>query len=83
MKKEVTIQDFIMPEYRGCKPEDYEFRPDGSIARKDRWETGIRRIAFVLGVAGKPFEIDNLVYVVEWLMDEYVPERPRRVGRKE
>jgi hypothetical protein len=73
---EVTIQDFIMPEYRGCKPEDYEFRPDGSIARKDRWEQGIREIAYILGVDQRAsFEIDNLVFLARWLVDQ-VPDLP-------
>ena len=79
MNQEVTLQDFIMPEFRGKKPEDYEFREDGAIVRKDRWEKGIRKIALILTESGRcQFEIGNLVQAVEWLMsqvpDQEIPE---------
>ena len=41
MTRMVTEEDFRMPEFRGAKVEDYEFRKDGKIVRKDRWERGI------------------------------------------
>lgn len=47
--RKVTLDDFIIPEYRGKNPEDYEFRHDGKIVRKDRWETGIHKIHTMLG----------------------------------
>jgi len=74
--QEVTVQDFIIPEFRGKDPRDYEFRRgDGKIVRKDRWEKGIMSIAFTIIDSGRvDFEIDNLVKTVEWLMDQ-VPDR--------
>jgi hypothetical protein len=54
--------DFRMPEFRDAKIEDYEFRGDGKIVRKDRWETGLRRIAYALGFNSRDgFEIDDVV----------------------
>ncbi|MEG0969430.1 MAG: hypothetical protein RSG92_29145, partial [Pseudomonas sp.] len=53
----VTERDFRMPEFRDAKPEDYEFRGDGKIVRKDRWETGIYSIRYALGDRRREFEI--------------------------
>lgn len=75
MPRKVTMEDFIIPEFRGKDPEDYEFRRDGTIVRKDRWEKGIMEIAFRLTNSGRvEFEIDNLVKTVEWLLDQ-IPDR--------
>ncbi len=60
-KREVTEQDFRMPEFVGKDPEDYEFRADGKIARKDRWEMGIRAIVGALGMSRDDFEISDIV----------------------
>jgi len=70
--QQVTIQDFIIPEFRGKDPNDYEFRRgDGKIVRKDRWEKGMMSIAFTIIDSGRvDFETDNLVKTVEWLMDQ-------------
>ena len=38
MTREVTEADFRMPEFKDAEPKDYEFRADGKIVRKDRWE---------------------------------------------
>jgi hypothetical protein len=35
-KREVTEQDFRMPQFVGKNPDDYEFQKDGTIVRKDR-----------------------------------------------
>ena len=70
----VTEQDFRKPEFVGADPEDYEFRQDGSVVRKDRWEQGIRSIASTLTECAREFEIDNLVKIVNYLMDQ-VPDR--------
>ena len=74
--QEVTLQDFMYPEFRGKDPKDYEFRRgDGKIVRKDRWETGMFSIAYKITGSGRvDFEIDNLIKTVEWLMDQ-IPER--------
>lgn len=61
----VTIQDFVKEEYIGKDPEDYEFRDDGRIVRKDRWEQGIRRIVSILGLNDREFEIDDVVSRIE------------------
>ncbi len=65
-QRKVTEQDFRMPEFVGKDPEDYEFRDDGKLARKDRWERGIRSIVGILGMSREGFEIDEVVdYVRE------------------
>lgn len=71
--RKVTLDDFIIPEYRGKNPEDYEFRHDGKIVRKDRWETGIHKIHTMLVEAGAmkdqpEFEIDDVVESVRSLL---------------
>jgi hypothetical protein len=62
MTKKVTERDFRMPEFRDANPEDYEFRGDGKIVRKDRWETGIRRIASIFN--NYNFEVEEIVETV-------------------
>lgn len=66
MTREVTERDFRRSEFYDADPKDYEFRDDGKIVRKDRWETGIRRIASALefNVRGG-FEIDDVVQKVK------------------
>lgn len=72
MSRTPTERDLRIPEFRDAKLEDLEFRGDGRIVRKDRWETGIRRIVSILGMAGSDFEIDDVVAKVRAL-DEQVP----------
>jgi hypothetical protein len=72
--RKVTEQDFRKPEFRNKDPEDYEFRADGKIVRKDRWETGIHRIVSALGMDVREFEIDDVVYAVKTLVNQY-PDR--------
>lgn len=60
--REVTEMDFRCPEFRTAKVEDYEFRSDGKIVRKDRWETAIFSIAHSLGFSSRAgFEIADVV----------------------
>ena len=59
LERKVTLEDFIMPEYRGKNPDDYEFRGDGKIVRKDRWETGIHRIHTIQDRHGIPLPLTN------------------------
>lgn len=73
-ERRVTLEDFIMPEFRGKNPDDYEFRDDGKIVRKDRWENGIHRIHTMLMSAGvmpdaPDFEIDDVIEAVRSLLD--------------
>jgi len=65
---EVTEQDFRMKEFIGAKPEDYEFRQDGKIVRKDRWEMGMRVIASLLFPGD--YEIDEVIQKVRNLVRE-------------
>lgn len=68
MKIAVTEEDFRMPEFRGKDPKDYEFREDGKVVRKDRWETGIRNIRSLLGDYRREFEISEIVEAVRALV---------------
>ena len=76
--KQVTEMDFRLPEFKDAKVEDYEFRGDGKIVRKDRWERGIRSIAYHLSrldeysISTRDFEIDELVDVVEQLVNKAI-----------
>jgi hypothetical protein len=70
-KKIVTEQDFRKPEFSDANPEDYEFRDDGVIVRKDRWKTGIFKIASLLDFSVRDgFEIDQVVEAVRELVEE-------------
>ena len=67
MTRAVTERDFRMPEFVDAKVEDYEFREDGKVVRKDRWETGIRKIASILKLGRGDWEISEVVQAVEAL----------------
>lgn len=75
MAREVTERDFRKPEFYDAKPEDYEFRSDGAVVRKDRWENGIHRIRQALGDRRREFEIDDIVKAVFALVST-IPEPP-------
>ena len=72
--REVTERDIRMPEFRDAKLEDLEFRPDGKIVRKDRWETGIHKIRRTLGDQRREFEIYDIVRAVEALVATIEPQ---------
>lgn len=78
MPDEVTERDFRMPEFRDAKVEDYEFRKgDGKLVRKDRWERGMRSVAFMLfDDTGRDFEIDEVVAGVKALLN-MTPDQER------
>ena len=61
--KPVTESDFRMPEFQVAKVEDYERRSNGTIARKDRWKTGMIQIAQLLkfNSSGDEYTIDHVV----------------------
>jgi len=61
MTRKVTENDFRMPEFKDKSPDDYEFRSDGKIVRKDRWEMAIHRIKYILGDNRKEFEIEEII----------------------
>lgn len=70
MSRIVTEQDFRRAEFRNQDPKDYEFREDGKIMRKDRWEKAMYSIA---DIVGKPFhgetEIADVIARVESLFE--------------
>ena len=68
--REVTERDFRMPEFRDAKTEDYEFRADGKIVRKDRWERGVQTIRSIVGIDGREFEIDEVIAAVRKLVED-------------
>lgn len=73
IKREVVLEDFLKPEFRGKDPKDYEFRGDGKIVRKDRWENGIHKIHTMLVennlMPDEPgFEIAQVIEAVERLI---------------
>ena len=64
MSRVVTERDFRRPEFYDADPKDYEFRADGAIVRKDRWEMGIRNIWNIVNGGLTPrsdFEIKDVV----------------------
>ncbi|MGL4265160.1 MAG: hypothetical protein ACRCTX_26350 [Afipia sp.] len=76
----VTERDLRMPEFRHLNAEDlddYEFREDGKIVRKDRWENAIRRIRSALGDPRREFEIDEVVSAVRALVASIEPQGDR------
>lgn len=62
--REVTERDFRSPEFWDAKVEDYEFRNDGKLVRKDRWECAIGSIRVMVGVSSREFEIPAVVEAV-------------------
>ena len=73
MSRTVTEQDFRMPEFRGKDPKDYEFRADGKVVRKDRWETAIHSIRDALGDNRHEFVVLHIVDAVR-AMVATIPE---------
>lgn len=76
MSREVTELDFRMPEFRSAKVEDYEFRADGKVVRKDRWETAVHHIRGIVGPRGREFEISDVVNAVSLLKGNWCPPDP-------
>lgn len=70
----VTERDFRCPEFRDADPADYEFREDGAIVRKDRWETAIHSIRYQLGDARREFEVSDVVAAVAALVASIEPQ---------
>lgn len=70
----VNERDFRMPEFIDANPEDYEFRADGKIVRKDRWEQAVQKIRNRLGDNRREFEIQDIINAVEALVDS-LPHR--------
>ena len=79
MNRAVTERDIRLPEFKDAKLEDLEFRDDGRVVRKDRWEMGVRRIASAVGLnARESWEIGQVVVTVAELVKEVgMPGDPR------
>lgn len=75
--REVTERDFRRPEFMNADPKDYEFRSDGKIVRKDRWETAVHRIRSVLGDTRREFEIEDVIDAVHALV-KFMPDAPEQ-----
>lgn len=75
-KRDVTERDFRAPEFKDADPADYEFREDGALVRKDRWERGIRSIQAIVGSGRREFEIHELVETVERLVGRWCDADP-------
>ncbi len=74
--KQATIQDFIIPKFKGKKPEDYEIRADGECVRKDRWEMAVQRIRELVGInSNADWEIKDVVTAVEAMTKKEIDYR--------
>lgn len=71
--REVTEDDLRKDEFKGKKVEDYEFREDGKIVRKDRWIKGMKSIAMIL-FPREEFEISDIIEEVKRLKSLEVKE---------
>jgi hypothetical protein len=74
----VTERDLRRPEFMDASPEDLEFRTDGVLVRKDRWERGFRSIAY--NVSNQAFEIDEVVAKVLQLVEDREEVRQEAAG---
>lgn len=63
-KRIVTEADFRKPEFLDAKIEDYEFRSDGKLVRKDRWEKAVMSLSEIVGLSTRDFEIEALIVAV-------------------
>lgn len=66
--RQVTERDIRLPEFKDAKLEDLEFRPDGKVVRKDRWENAVHSIRYILGDDRREFEIPEIVNAVRALV---------------
>lgn len=67
--REVTEMDLRLPEFRTAHPDELEFRRDGRLVRKDRWESAVHRIRSIVGQSGREFEIDEVIDGVRHLAE--------------
>lgn len=73
----VTERDLRMPEFYHLNADDlddYEFRDDGKIVRKDRWENAILSIRSALGDRRREFEISDVVSAVRAIVKAIEPQ---------
>ena len=67
-KRPVTERDVRIPQFQDADLSDLEFREDGNVVRKDRWEMALRRIKWVVGDNRRDFDVLDVVEAVEWLV---------------
>jgi len=67
VSREVMERDLRAPAYREGKPDEYEFRSDGAIVRKDRFQTGMRDVAAIIFGCGHDYEIAEVIKAVHRL----------------
>lgn len=71
MSRTVTERDFRKEEFVDAELEDYEFRADGKLVRKDRWEQGIREIAQLVGFTARDkYEIAEVIQRVKSTLED-------------
>jgi hypothetical protein len=71
VSRTVTERDLRKPEFADANVEDYEFREDGAVVRKDRWMTGMRNVASIVVGARAKYEIDDVVEAVHKLKGDW------------
>lgn len=67
MSREVMERDLRCAEFRNGDADEYEFRDDGKIVRKDRFVMGMRDIAAILFGARHEYEIAEVIAAVHRL----------------
>ena len=67
--RQVTERDFRLPEFADAKVEDYEFRSDGKLVRKDRWEKAIFKLVHCTEFSVRTFEIPAMVQSIEFRVE--------------
>ena len=68
MNRKVEEADFRAKKFKSAKVEDYEFRGDGELVRKDRFEMAVSRIAGIVGATKRgEYEIPDVMERVELL----------------
>jgi hypothetical protein len=67
MSREVMERDLRAPEFRQGDADEYEFRDDGKIVRKDRFIRGMQDIASIIFGSRHDYEIGEVVAAVHRL----------------
>ena len=57
-------RDLRAAEFSEGKPDEYEFRSDGKIVRKDRFQRGMRDIAAIVFGSGHDYEIVDVIKAI-------------------
>jgi hypothetical protein len=59
--KQVTENDFRLPEFRNANIADYEFDSTGKLVRKDRWKRAVETIRYYVGITDRTYEIYDVI----------------------